>query len=204
MTLPAGTVLRVVSTLVWSDASVVQNVFNTILTGAGGPYAEADVLTDARTWVGTMFGNLTSLMTNQIGGSSVQVYQFDPGGQDWDEVGELPWGFAPTSPGEPLPRPNAAFLRAKTIDNDVIGKKFIGGLTENSNDGSGLVGAATLTALGLLGLDWVTPFTGLASGADFVPCTWSPTKGTAVSFVGSVLLQSIFAQVGSRKRGVGA
>lgn len=203
MTVTTGEILRIVATIIWLDGNLNQNVFNAVVTGAGGPWDDEDIVSDAITWVLAMFGNLTGSISDECDGSQVQVYTYDTVGEDWDEVGTTPWTFNPTNANDQLPRGVAALINAKTGDPDVQGKKYLGGLTEEAVD-DGLINAGTIAVIGDFGDDWVTPFVGGTSGADWDPGVWSPTTIALYGLTGTIITPTIPAYQRRRKRGVGS
>jgi hypothetical protein len=194
--------LRVVAIAAWVDGNLNMNVFNAAIGGTGGPYDDADIVSDALTWVGAMFANITTPIAEDLDGSQVQVYLYDAVDDDWDEVGTSAWSWSPTNTSGELPRGCAPLINVKTLDPDVNGKKYIGGWTEgNSNDG--LVPATGVTSLSNFADDWVTGFTGGTSGASWVPGVWSPSRTNFYAMSGSYIIPTTFAYQRRRKRGVG-
>lgn len=202
MSITVGDVLKVVATLAWTDGNLMQNVFNAAITGSGGPFDDDDIVDDAVAWVGVMFANLVAAISNAADGSQVQVYVYDSTDDDFDEVGTAAWTFNPTNADHQLPRGVAALLNAKTLDPDVQGKKYVGGLTEGTIT-DGLWPTATLTPLSDFGDDWVTQFVGSVSGADWTPGVWSPKNTNIFPFSGQNIVPTIPAYQRRRKRGVG-
>lgn len=202
MSITVGDILKVVAILNWVDGDVMQNVFNSVIGGTGGPFTDGDIVDDAEDWVGTMFANLVAGITNDLDGSEVRVYLYDAIDDDWDEVGSTSWTFNPTDAGEYLPRGVASLINCKTTDPDVNGKKYIGGQTEVAQD-DGLWGSGHLTNLGLFADDWTDTFTGATSGASWVPGVWSPTNTNFYAMSGTYIIPTIPAYQRRRKRGVG-
>jgi len=180
----------------------MQNVFNMVVGGTGGPYDDADVVDDSVAWMDDIYGNLLTHLSNTCDGSQVQVYIYDSVDDDWDEVGSDAWTFNPTSTGEPYARGVAALINAKTLDPDVSGKKYFGGLTEASLD-DGQLQSAILTALAAAAADWGTQFVGSVSGATFNPVVWSPTKTNAFVMTNDYIIPTEASYQRRRKRGVG-
>lgn len=203
MAISAGDVLRVVAIMYWLDGNTVQNVFNAVVTGAGGPWDDADIVDDALAWMNSVYSNLTSQLSQDLDGSEVAVYEYDPVDEDWDEVGKASWSFAPSSASGYLPRGVAGLINAGTLDPDVQGKKYVGGLTTAAIS-SGLLVGATVTALGNFADDWLTAFTGSVSGADWTPGVWSVKNSNLHPFWGDYTIPTIPAYQRRRKRGVGA
>lgn len=202
MSIGDGGILRIVASFLWSDGNVAQNVFNCVVTGGTPPYDEVDITDDAEDWLDDMFANLTTVMSDEIDGNSVIVYEYDSGDADWDEVGHNTWGFDPTAASEQIPRGAAGLVRLWTTDADVQGRKFIPGLVE-SNLVDGLFDGGLTTALLAFALDWLTPFVGAASGATFTPGVWSVVGIVFKAAVDHYATSTIPAYQRRRKRGVG-
>jgi hypothetical protein len=202
MTISTGDILKIVATAVWLDGNLNQNVFNAVVTGAGGPWDNDDIVADAVSWMGTVYGNLTAAMSDELDGSQVQVYEYDDGDDDWDEVGSSAWVWNPSNVDEQLPRGVAALINAKTTNADVSGKKYLGGNVEGNVD-DGLWAGAYITDIEAWADDWITGFVGGTSGADWLPGVWSPTKTNFFYFVGSTIVPTIPAYQRRRKQGVG-
>lgn len=202
MSITVGEILQIVAVLQWLDGDIMQNVYNAVVTGSGGPYDEDDVVDDMEDWMDDIYANLSGRMSDEVDGSEVRVYVYDPVDDDWDEIGTNAWGFNPTDAGEQQPRGIAALINCKTADPDVNGKKYFGGSTESSAL-DGIWAAAHLTALALVGIDWVTAFVGATSGADFTPGIWSPTRTNFYQMSGQVVIPTIPAYQRRRKQGVG-
>lgn len=202
MTVSVGDFLKVVATLVWLDGNIAQNVFAVAITGTGGPYDNEDILDDALDWVEDMYAELVAHLSDEIDGSQIQVYKYDPVDDDFDEVGTTAWVFNPTGVDDQMPRGVAGLLTTQTVDPDVQGKKYVPGLTEaHLNDG--LLSATMVTKLAAFGVVWLAPFVGATSGADFDPGVWSPTNRTIYDASGSFTIPTIPAYQRRRKRGVG-
>jgi hypothetical protein len=202
MSISTGTILKVVATLLWTDGNVAQNVFNALITGGGGPWDEDDVVDDALTWLDAMYDTIAGWVSDEMTGSQVQVYEWDAGGEDWDEVGSAVWVYAGSSINDQLPRGVAALLNAKTTDPDVSGKKYLPGATEG-NVGDGLWEEAFLSALVDFGGEWVPGFTGSATAADWDPGVWSVVGSALLPMNLTVVIPTIPAYQRRRKRGVG-
>jgi hypothetical protein len=202
MTITVGTVLKVVAVLSWLDGDIAQNVFNAVITGSGGPYDEEDVVADALAWVGLMYAEVVEQLSDEIDGSEVRVYEYDPVDDDFDEVGSAAWTYDPTETTEQLPRGTAGLINAKTTDPDVNGKKYLPGLCEGASV-DGLWGTGVVALMVNFADVWVGTFVGGTSGAAWTPGIWSPTKGNLLPASGTVLVPSIPAYQRRRKQGVG-
>lgn len=202
MTISTGDVLRVVASMLWTDGNVNQNVYNVLVSGAGGPWPDSDIVDDCEDWLDNMYANMTSSLSDEIDGNEVIVYKWDTVGLDWDEVGSQSWVWNPTITVDQLPRGVAGLIRLWTTDPDVQGKKYIPAMTEGMVT-DGLIGAPSLTVMLAMAADWYTPFVGAASGADFTPGIWSVVGSVFVAAVNHIAASAIPAYQRRRKRTVG-
>jgi len=202
MSITVGDILRVVAVASWIDGNLNMNVFNAVISGTGGPFIDAEIVSDALTWVVAMYGNLTTACNENLDGSQVQVYVYDAVDDDWDEVGTVAWTWTPIASDDQLPRGVAGLINAKTLDPDVSGRKFIGGIGE-ANATDGLWTAGIISLMDDFADDWVTAFVGGTSGASWVPAVWSPTGTNAHALSGTTLIGTVPAYQRRRKRGVG-
>jgi len=202
MSITVGDVLKVVAIIGWLDGNIAQNVFSAVVSGSGGPYDEGDVTDDMLDWVEAMFANLTAHMSDNMDGSEVRVYVYDPVDDDYDEIGSTAWVWNPSQGIDNLPSGVAYLINCKTIDPDVNGKKYLAGGTENSSE-AGLLSSTIITAMSAFAVDWVTGFTGATSTADFTPGVWSPTRTNFYPMSGDVIIPTIPAYQRRRKAGVG-
>lgn len=202
MTVATGDILRVVASMLWTDANVNQNVFNAEITGGGGPWDDADVVADAEAWLDNMYANITIYVSNALDGNEVLVYKYDSLDDDWDEVSSDAWSWNPSDSTDQLPRGVAGLVRLWTTDADVQGKKYIPGLCEDGI-ANGLIGGAIITGLLAFGADWYTPFTGGTTGATWTPGIWSVANTAFYAGVDHIAASTIAAYQRRRKRGVG-
>lgn len=202
MSVTAGDILRVVATTIWTDGNIMQNVFNAVVTGAGSPWADADIVADAKAWADDMYANITSLVSDELDGSQIQVYVYDAIDDDWDEVGSDTWTWNPTNTANQLPRGVAALINLKSSDPDISGKKYVGGFTDDVTT-DGLWEPGVLTALALFAVDWYTGFVGGTSAADWAPGIWSVVETVFKLATASAIIPTIPAYQRRRKRGVG-
>lgn len=202
MSVSVGDILKIVATMVWVDAEVMQNVFAAEITGTGGPYDDSDIVDDAAAWLENMYANMLTQVTNELDGTQVQVYKYDSVDQDFDEVGHDVWSFNPSQVAEYLPKGVAGLINAATTNPDVQGKKYIGGFAETATaDGRFEVGP--VNALLAFGADWVLGFTGGVSGATWTPGVWSPTDLALYVMDGLISVSTIPAYQRRRKDNVG-
>ncbi len=202
MALTTGDILRIVATMAWTDGNIMQNIFAAVLSGAGGPWDEADILADAGAWLDNMYDNLTTNIAETLDGSQVEVYVWDPVDSDFDEVGTATWTWDPSQVSHELPRGISYLATGYSTNPDSIAKKYIGGWTEGGIS-VGLFNAGITVQMALFILDWITAFVGAASGATFTPGVWSPTDNAHYVFSGGTLASPIPAYQRRRKRGVG-
>lgn len=202
MAVPTNAILRVVASMLMPDSVIAQLVFNVLFEADGSSTDEQDVVDDLADWVEDMITNLAGNIANDLTSSDVKVYVYDSGDDDWDEVGTANWAVTFTNTAEMLPHGIAAVVHARTEDPDVQGTKFIPGLTETTQNESDLE-AGPITQLALFGVDWVSPFTGSATGSGFIPGVWSVAQ---TAFKAANLEIVVNLQVGyqrRRKPGVG-
>lgn len=202
MSLEVSDILRIVAQMLWTDGNINQNVFNAILSGAGSPWSEEDIVDDAVDWLDNMYLNLTAATTDELDGNECTVYLWDTVGLDWDEVASDAFTWNPSGAGDYLPRGVAALAQLWTTNPDVQGKKYLPG-TQEANLTAGLYIGGYLTNLLAFAADWYTPFTGAASGATFTPGVWSPTDSAFYAGVDHIAASAIPAYQRRRKRNVG-
>lgn len=202
MSITDGTILKVVASCLWSDGMVTQNVFNAVITGAGAPWAEADVVADAVAWADNMFANMTTNVNTSVDGNTIHVYEYDSIDDDWDEVGSDAWTWNPSGTSDQLPRGNAALINLWTTDPDVQGKKYLAGLMEGSIL-NGLITASVLVDMLAFAADWATVFVGGTSGGTWTPGIWSVAGTVFKAAVDHYAANAIMAYQRRRKRGVG-
>lgn len=202
MSVTTGDILRAVATMLWTDGNVMQNVFNAVITGGGGPWDDDDVVTDLTAWVKDVYDELVSDVSNTVDGSQVIGYIYDAIDDDWDELATNNWVWNPTNATGELPRGAAALMNARTTDPDTNGKKYMGGLCEDGLT-NGLWTAGVLADMVLAGGKWITPVVKAATGALFTPGVWSPTDTVFKAMGTTVIYPTMPAYQRRRKRGVG-
>ena len=202
MSVAENDILRIVASMLWSDANVNQNVFNAKVSGGSPPYDDSDIADDAEDWLDDMYANMTSATSDELDGNEVLVYKYDTVGQDWDEVFSQSWTWNPTQASEQIPRGVAGLCRMWTEDPDVQGKKYFPGITEISLV-DGLFDSGVLIPLLAFAADWYLPFVGAASGATFTPGVWSVAQAVFKAGVDHIAVSAIPAYQRRRKRNVG-
>lgn len=202
MSVTVGDVLKIVATMVWVDAEIMQNVFAAKITGTGGPFDDDDIVSDAAAWLENMYDNLVGVVTQDLAGTQVQVYKYDSVDEDFDEVGHDVWTFDPEQVAEYLPKGVAGLINAATENPDVQGKKYIGGFAETAT-ADGRFEAGPVINLLAFGADWVLSFVGGTSGATWSPGVWSPTDLDIYILDGLLSVSTIPAYQRRRKDNVG-
>lgn len=202
MAIPEGTILRVVASLLFPDNVIMQNVFHMTLTSVVGDNDEAAIVTEAVEYIEDIFANLTTIVDDDVDSSVVSVYEYDPIGEDWDEVGSEPWVFPNTASGFMLPHGVAGVVIYNTLDPDVQGRKFFGGAIVGYCE-EGYWTAAMITALGNASVDVVTTFTSTSELNVYQPGVWSPTQGSMLVYSGVNIVNGTPGYQRRRKPGVG-
>jgi len=202
MSITSGTILRIVASLAFPDSVIAQNVFYAVLTGAG-PWDEDDIVSDAIDYMDIVFGAWDAMASDDVDLDLVQVYEYDPVDEDWDEVGSGAGGVTGQVSGDRLPHGVAAYTQAKTTDPDVSAAKYWTGFCEVSQ-ANGVWAAGTLTDLGLTAAAWIAGDTGSASGAVFEAGVWSVKNENFYAFNGNLVVNAIPAYQRRRKPGVGS
>lgn len=202
MSLSSGDILKIVVTLAFGDGNVIQNVFSILLSGAGGPWDDLDISSDVLDYIDALYDELLTQVDDDLDGTDVDVYVYDPTDDDFDFVANEPWAWVGLSNGSPMPRGVAALIVAPTVEPDVNAKKYVGGLTEESFS-DGVLTGGTLTDLIDFATDWVTPVVGSASGSTLTPGCWSVKEKDHFSFRAAFSMAAIAAYQRRRKRGVG-
>lgn len=158
----------------------------------------ADVRAAANNWATLMYATIGGLITDQVNGDHMDLYLWE--GTDWILQSTDPYVFGGESISNPLPRQSAAVLIGRTATPRVQGRKFIGGLTENFQNGGVLDGVST-TALGGFADVWTdSPF--IAAGVSIYPGVWHKASSEVIRFIGNRVDRFMGTQR-RRKQGVG-
>lgn len=202
MSLPVGTILRLVCTLVHADTGVLQNIFNAVITGSGGPFDEDDITTDLGTWLDDMYTWIEPYISDEFAPAEGGAYEYDSIDDDWDEIGQALPTFTPGATASVLPRGTCCLVNARTSDPDVNGKKYLGVFT-SGHFINGVWASTMLAQVANFADEWATPFVGAVSGATITPGIWSPTRTNLYVLSGTMILDAIAAYQRRRKPGVG-
>lgn len=203
MSLPEGTVLKIVGSMLLPDDVVGQLIFWAVLQdfAGSGPLDEADILEAAANWVDTLMGDVDNLMASSVSGTLAEVWEVDGPTGDLTPIGDEACTWAGLSGSDPLPNGVAAIVHLKTTNTDVTGRKFIPGIAEgNATDNNWA--AAALTALGTFGASWGTVYTD-PNDVQFVPGVYSVTKNVFYNATGTSIVNAIAGYQRRRKPGVG-
>lgn len=202
MAIPDGAILRVVASLLFPESVIAQNIFYAVFADTGGSDDDADVLSDLADYVEDMFSELDTQVADEIALDSIKVYIYDPLDPDWDEVGDELLTDAFANAEDMSPHGISMVIHAKTTNPDVQAAKYLGGFGETSTV-DGLWGVGALTAAANFANTWTTAFVGAATGGDFAPGVWSPTKLNFFIFNGVEVVGGIPGYQRRRKPGVG-
>ena len=202
MAVADGAILRIVASLLFPDSVIAQNVFYAVFADTGASNDEEDVVDDLIDWVNDMYADLEARMDSDVDLDEIKAYVYDPSDDDWDEIGSGPGTDAFVGAASMAPHGVAALQHANTFDPDVSGHKYWGGFSQSSMDDSDIVGSL-ITDLVALAITWTTAFVGTATGGDFGPGVWSPTRINFFLFNGTVFTNAQVAYQRRRKPGVG-
>lgn len=202
MSIAADTVLRAVAEVLLPGTNIAQNVFYFKFLDDGGSNADQDVVDDIAARCNSIYLALRDQMCDVATVGEVKVYQWDPIGLDWDEVGSAAMTVTLLDTGQMLPHGVAPVVTGRTVDPDVNGRKFFPAYGENAQDESTLNGAA-LTALAIGGALWISAFVGASTGSTIDPGVWSVTQVAFKKFVDHLIVNAIMGYQRRRKPGVG-
>lgn len=202
MAVPDGAILRVVASFLFPESVIAQNVFYAVFADTGGSDDEDDVVSDVIDWLEGAYTEVISAIVDEVTTTQVQVYLYDPIDEDWDEVGSAPWSVTFTNSADMMPHGCAMIAHAQTMDPDVRGTKYIGGIGDGAADASALT-APIIALLVAFADEWVAPFVGAATGGDFGPGVWSPTQVNFFLANGTISANGDVGYQRRRKPGVG-
>lgn len=202
MALQANDILKVVVSLAFPESVVAQNIFWTLFEADGSSVDDDDVLDDMEEWIEALYTRIIAKVSDEIEMDDLKVYVYDSGDDDFDEVGDraLEVNFNQTT--DFLPLGVAVLQRANTVNPDVQGRKYWGGLCEAHNL-QGRLEASAVADFVLAGSDWIAPFTGTATGSGFIPGVYSLTQSQFYAFGPDLLTNLVLSYQRRRKPGVG-
>lgn len=141
--IPGNGFARVAVNFNLANSQLGQNIFDFAyeVTSPG----DADDFLDALlTWVEGVYGHVDGQVTDDVAIESVTAWDINPGDGDLTLIGEIASTFVGTSTQDTLPAGVAKLIRLYTEDPDVIGRKYVPGITELANDGTGLLTANSI------------------------------------------------------------
>lgn len=203
MALSTNDILKIVLSIALPDSVVAQNIFWALFENTGGSADEDDIVSDMEDWVEAIYAEIVDVLSDLVGLSEVKVYVYDSGEGDFDEVGSaFPVGDG-TQATELQAHGLAVVTNAKTTNPDVYGRKYWPGICEGFvADGYLVAGGADDFALAVG--EWITPFTGAATGSDFTPGVYSLTDSTFYPFGDEATTNLLLGYQRRRKPGVGS
>lgn len=200
--IPTDAILRAVAKFIMPDSVEMQAVFHLKFENTGGSDDHLDVLDDMAEYAEKVFSEMSGQMSENLTTTEVETFILDEIELDWDRVGSSAWTVTFAAAGNMMPHGVAALVLGRTVDPDVTGKKFMGGLVEaaiiNSDWASG-----TLLAMLSFCADWVASFAGTSTGSSFTPGVWSLPKAAFFPFRDSYVANAISSYQRRRKPGVG-
>jgi len=202
MAISDGTILRVVASLLFPDSVIAQNVFHLVATDLSGGNDEDDVVADMEEYIDDIYANLVSQMADTITAGEIKVYEYDSVDDDFDEVGTGAGSFAPSAADQMLPHGCALVQNFYTIDPDVQGRKFWGGIHEGGQN-AGNFSSTPMNAAIAAAADVIATFVSTALSNQYTPVVWSPTGKVAKTYSGTVGTNAIVGYQRRRKAGVG-
>ena len=197
-----GDILRLVVSLVFPDSVIMQNVFHLVITAINGTGDDDEIGVDLRQYTEALYDEIAGNISQDIDTDEIKVYVYDPGDEDFDEVVTKNWTLTPTGGTDFLPHGVAGLVLLRTLDPDVNGKKYFGGLSEDSQT-AGEWGSGALANLASAAVETVSIYTDATSGNVYAPGVWSPTRVNFFAYSGTVVANTAPAYQRRRKPGVG-
>lgn len=202
MSISDGTIIRVVSNLLFPDNVIAQAVFHLVATDLAGGNDEDEVVQDMEEYIGDLYDGINNQISHELTPGELKVYEWDPIDEDFDEVGTGVTDATPSHASTFLPHGVALVQIFYTLDPDVQGRKFWPGITEGSYE-DGVISGSTLTIFAAMAVDLVTTFTSTVLSNVYQPSVWSPTQGLAYAYNGTVATNATPGYQRRRKPGVG-
>lgn len=198
------TTIRVIAQQQDVNGSLIQNVFFFKHTGTTD-VDEAVFLTAVESELSLAYAEMEDYIPNTCDPTTIlcDIVGFVGGViKTLGTVGEIAWTSwsGGTGTGEGLPQGCAAVSNFTTLSPGVLGRKYVGPLTEGSQNAGVLIGAAQ-TALAAFAAEILDGF--LASSQQFDQVLMSTRFALAIDVAGAVV-KSIIGYQRRRKSGVGA
>lgn len=181
MSVDPSDVLRVVTEWTWQNVVKMQNSYHLRYDGTG-TISDSACLGDCREYAELLALQIYTRISDEVSFDLVKVYNVT---QD-RPVGETAYVLytGGTDVADDLPPGNAALALGSTGVKRVMGKKYVGGLSEVQQT-NGTWTAAFLTALANYAAKWVADFTA-ASLNPYKPGLWSKAPMLFRTFVEAV------------------
>lgn len=202
MALSTNDILKVVVSLAFPESVVAQNIFWVLFDNDGPSADEDDVLDDMEEWIEDLYTQIISKISDEITMDDLKVYVYDSSEDDFDEVGDRALSVNFNQTADFLPLGVAVLQRANTVNPDVQGRKYWGGLCEVHNT-AGRLEASAVADFILAGSAWIAPFVGTETGSTFTPGVYSLTKSAFYAFGEDLLTNLVLSYQRRRKPGVG-
>jgi hypothetical protein len=151
MTVSPGDVIRVTAKLLGAQGQSIQNVYYFKSSGVSGE-DDATVVSDLANHLDAAYDNLAVAMHEDVVFDELDFFNETQGVPmatvDWptQTVGDVA-GY------QPLPAQCAALVSFRTGEAHGNGRKFLGGMTEGSNDGTGYLASGVRTQMALYAVD---------------------------------------------------
>lgn len=191
-------VVRVTAKMSFESTEDILNVYHMKHTGSASA-TDAAFSTAAATWLEVIYTTILSYLSDEVTFETIEFYNVT---QD-RPMAEIPWPTLTigSDAGDALPLQCAALVSLPTGVKRVVGKKYIGGLTETNSINGGHVSAAAQTALAAFVVQLLN---------DYVSGTLTLTAGTYNDITAvfreliSGIVDQIFRSQRRRVRGVGS
>lgn len=144
MTVVAGDVLRTSISFTLVDGTLLQNVYHHKRTGVA-VITDAAHVTALGTWAAAMYGEIVSLVRNNVVANLSSVDKVEWSGLAWEvveNIGSFVPSFTPSGATDALPNQCSPFVIFKTARPKTVGRKFLFPVLENNQDASFIDGAA--------------------------------------------------------------
>ena len=161
------------------DAVVAMNIYY-MKTDFESPQAEADVLDACELWIEALYTTIDDHVSTLLSLGDLVVYEWDHIGTEWDNIGSRTPSVTFAAVTDMLPHGVAAMVRGYTTEARTIGRKYLPGLDEASQE-DGEWTAATLVKLALFGAAW-SASEEISSGNNLFAGVFS-TKDTIVKLL---------------------
>lgn len=194
-----GDILRVAARLHHELTGDMVNVFHYRIK-AGTALSDVQVLDDIALGMDTLYTEIVGDLNNTVGFADINIFNESKNAP----VGTAPWPSLTggTSSSHMLPSTVAAFVRATTGQSRNWAKKFIGGLTEDANTSTGVIGSGVLSDLASWGALWLINIVGSGTN-EYEPVVHHNQSGTW-RLLTDIIIRNVWAQVRKRRIGRGS